>query len=53
MNTTVEAYERDEAEFRRVMNYATERAVAEGLEEQVKEALFDVLNGDLPDDEQD
>jgi hypothetical protein len=32
------------AEFERVMRYATERAWADDLEEQVMAALFDVLN---------
>lgn len=45
-------YERDEAEFRRVMNYATDRAWADGREEDAKAAMFDVLNGELPEDEE-
>jgi hypothetical protein len=43
--------ERDEAEFRRVMNHVTERAWADGLEEEAKAALFDVLNAEPPEDE--
>lgn len=44
--------ERDEAEFRRVMGYVTDRAWADRLEEEVKAALFDILNGELPEDEE-
>ena len=33
-----------EAEFRRVMTYATERAWTDGLEEEVMAALFDVFD---------
>lgn len=33
-----------EADFPRVMAYVTERAIAQGLEEEVMAALFDVLD---------
>ena len=33
-----------DAEFRKVMRYVTERARADGLEEDVMAALFDVLD---------
>lgn len=39
------------AEFHRVMEYATQRACADGLEEEVMAALFDVLNGTVPDED--
>jgi hypothetical protein len=39
-----------EAEFRRVMAYATERACTDGLEEDVMAALFGVLVGVGEDD---
>jgi hypothetical protein len=44
-DTRVEAYDRNEFEprFREVMRYVTERAWAEGLEEAVMPAIFDVL----------
>jgi hypothetical protein len=35
-----------EVEFRRVMSYVTERAIVDGLREEVMAALFDVLNPD-------
>jgi hypothetical protein len=35
--------------FKRVMAYATERALAEGTEEAVMAALFDALNGPIED----
>jgi hypothetical protein len=41
--------DKDQAEFRRVMDYVTERALTDGIEEDVMAALFDVLNGDLGD----
>jgi hypothetical protein len=40
-NTTRNA----EADFPAVMRYVTERATAEGLEEEVMAALYDVLDG--------
>lgn len=50
------AVEQDEdarrAEFEQVMSYATEQAWAEGLEQSVMEALFDVLNGQMPEDDE-
>lgn len=33
------------AEFRRVMSYATDRALNDGLAEEVMAALFDVFDG--------
>jgi hypothetical protein len=41
----------DEEEFRRVMEYVTERARTDGLEEGVMAALFDVLNGAAPEED--
>jgi hypothetical protein len=39
-----EPWIRYEDEFRAVMSYVTDRAWTEGLEEEVKVALFDVLD---------
>lgn len=44
-------YDEPAAEFRRVMAYATERALADGVEEDVMAALFDVLNGSNEEDD--
>ena len=46
MATVVTVEDNRRAEFERVMQYATERAWVDGLEEAVMAALFDVLNGD-------
>jgi hypothetical protein len=32
-------------QFKRVMDYATERGLADGTEEEIMAALFDVFNG--------
>jgi hypothetical protein len=47
----VDGYDEPAAEFRRVMAYATERALADGVEEDVMAALFDVLNESNEEDE--
>ena len=53
--TVIEQQDKDarKAEFERVMNYATERAWVDGIEHEVMAALFDVLNGELPEDDAD
>lgn len=38
------AFRTGRAEFQRVMRYATDRAVNDGLEEEVMAALFDVFD---------
>jgi hypothetical protein len=45
MATAVATDDERRAEFERVMQYAKERAWADGLEEAVMAALFDVFNG--------
>jgi hypothetical protein len=47
MNATGETWDRNEveAQFRRVMNYATDEAWARGAEEEAMAAMYDVLDG--------